>query len=108
MSCENCYNIIHPACSDTLFIPAGLVSLVGQTVIVELTDKFGHIAIQEVEVDGDGNLFFELNDLPEGYLNEHFGPVIIKIQQNLTSTCYLPFTKTDCDSVETEYTCLKA
>lgn len=107
MSCETCYKANHQACSDNIFIPAGLINLANTTLIVELTDKFGHVYIQECDVDGAGNLFFELGDFPEGYLNENFGPVTIRLKQYITSECYMDFIKTDCGNEDQTYNCFK-
>lgn len=108
MACNGCYEIKAKACSGDIYIPAKLTAFIGKTVIVVMRDKFGAEYIQECDVDGTGDIFYSLSEFPDGYFNPFFGPVFFKFYQNLETQCPLLISITDCNSITTEYDCVKA
>lgn len=109
MACSGCLEINAQACAGDIKLPAMLVAKVGQNAVVQMTDKFGAVYVQECEIDGDGNIFYSLKGFPDGYFNEFFGALNFKIFEDIQMQCPLTIVQPGCGNEGNKsYDCIKA
>lgn len=103
MSCENCYHVVLPQCTQEILLRAGLQE--SQVYFVIITDKFGNQYTIDSRTDENGDITIDVLSVPTGTFNPFAGEFKLEVKLDIDN-CNAETLRFCCGNALTDYSCV--